>query len=129
MNTTTSSSKLISTGTERSAQARSVRVAGRTIHLTLKDGRALTFPADRYPRLRGATARQLRAATLEVDGEALRWEELDEDILVQDVVEGRFPKPRGGRRSAAGRKPSGRALFLIRLKPEIMRQVRQQAAL
>jgi hypothetical protein len=127
MSTTTSFSKPISTGIESSAQANAVRIAGRTIHLTLKDGRKLAFSADRYPRLREATPQQLRAAVLEVDGEALRWEELDEDILVQDVVEGRFPKPRGGSRPAAGRKPSGRAPFLIRLKPETMQRVRRKA--
>jgi hypothetical protein len=127
MSTTTNFSRPTSTGTESNAQAIRARVTGRSIHLTLKDGRKLAFSADRYPRLRQATPRQLRAVKLEVDGEALRWEELDEDILVQDVVEGRFPKPRGGRRPAAGRKPSGRAPFLIRLKPEIMQRVRRQA--
>jgi hypothetical protein len=127
MSTTTSFSKPTLAGTESSAQAKRVRVTGRSVHLTLKDGRELAFSADRYPRLREATPSQLRAVTLEVDGEALRWEELDEDILVQDVVEGRFPKPRGGPRPAAGRKPSGRAPFLIRLKPEIMQQVRRKA--
>ena len=93
----TSFAKPISTGTEPSAQARAVRVAGRIIQLSLRDGRALAFSADRYPRLRVATQQQLRAVTLEVDGEALHWEELDEDILVQDVVEGRFPEPRVAR--------------------------------
>jgi len=127
MSTMTSFSKPILTGTEPSAQARAVRVVGRTIQLALRDGRALAFSAEHYPRLRVATPQQLRAVTLEVDGEALRWEELDEDILVQDVVEGRFPKARGGLRPAAGRKPSGRAPFLIRLNPKIMNRVRQKA--
>ncbi len=116
------------TGTESSAQARAIQVVGRTIHLTLKDGRKLAFSASRYPRLRGATPRQLRAVALAVDGEALRWEELDEDILVQDVVEGRFPVPKGGYRPGAGRKSSGRAPFLIRLRPAIMNRVRQEAS-
>jgi len=127
MSTTTSFSRPTSTRTESSVQAKAVRVTGRSVHLTLKDGRKLAFSVDRYSRLREATPPQLRAVTLEVDGEALRWEELDEDILVQDVVEGRFPKPRGGPRPAAGRKPSGRAPFLIRLKPEIMQRVRRKA--
>lgn len=127
MSIMTTFSKPISPGTEAGAQARAVRVVGRTITLTLQDGRKLAFAADRFPRLRRATSQQLRSVTLEVDGEALRWEALDEDILVQDVLEGRFPKPRGGYRPAAGRKPSGRTPFLLRLKPEVMARVRREA--
>jgi hypothetical protein len=34
----------------------------------------------------------LKRVTLRVQGRALRWETLDEDIWVGDVVAGRFPK-------------------------------------
>lgn len=37
-----------------------------------------------------ASDEQLRAVTLELNGYALRWEELDEDITVPGVVAGRF---------------------------------------
>jgi hypothetical protein len=36
---------------------------------------------------------RLQKATLELDGYALRWEELDEDITVPGIVAGRFQLP------------------------------------
>ena len=66
-------------------------VEGRMVFLELTDGRIVGFPADRFPRLRNASTEQLQQVTLEVDGFALRWEELDEDITVPGVVAGRFP--------------------------------------
>ena len=68
-----------------------VWVEGRMVFLELTDGRVVGFPSDRFPRLRSASDEQLRNVTLEVDGFALRWEELDEDITVPGVVAGRFP--------------------------------------
>ena len=70
-----------------------VWVDQRTIFLELTDGRIIGFPADRFKLLRGATAEQLQKVTLELDGFALRWEELDEDITVPGVVAGRFQLP------------------------------------
>lgn len=68
-----------------------VWVDGRMVFVELTDGRIVGFPADRFPRLRAASVEQLQQVTLEVDGFALRWEELDEDITVPGVVAGRFP--------------------------------------
>jgi hypothetical protein len=127
MSTMTPCCKLGSTGTEGSARAKRVSFAGRVIRLTLEDGRQIIFSADRFPRLKTATARQLRSVRLEVQGEALRWEELDEDILVQDVVEGRFPTSRGGRRLGAGRPGGGRRPILLRLKPLVAERLRSKA--
>ena len=63
---------------------------GRMIFLELTDGRIVAFPAARFKRLSSATDEQLKAVTLEVNGFALRWEELDEDITVPGVVAGNF---------------------------------------
>jgi hypothetical protein len=63
------------------------------VYLELTDGRVVGFPADRFERLKSATADQLKQVTLELDGYALRWEELDEDITVPGVVAGRFQLP------------------------------------
>ena len=63
------------------------------IYLELTDGRIIGFPAGRFKRLRGATDEQLKQVRVEVDGFALRWEELDEDITVPGVVAGRFQLP------------------------------------
>jgi len=68
---------------------------GRMIFLELSDGRIIGFPADRFRRLREATEDQLKKVTVELNGYALRWEELDEDITVPGVVAGRFQLPLG----------------------------------
>jgi hypothetical protein len=66
---------------------------GRMIYLELTDGRIVAFPAARFKRLKTATDEQLKGVTVEVNGYALRWEELDEDITVPGVVAGNFQLP------------------------------------
>ena len=70
-----------------------VWVEQRMVFLELTDGRIVGFPADRFRILKAATEAQLQGVTLELDGFALRWEELDEDITVPGVVAGRFQLP------------------------------------
>jgi len=66
---------------------------GRMIYLELTDGRIVGFPADRFRILRAATDEQLEEVTVELNGYALRWEELDEDLTVAGIVAGRFQLP------------------------------------
>lgn len=66
---------------------------GRTIFIELHDGRFVGFPADRFSRLAAATDDQLKEVTVEVNGFALRWEELDEDLTVPGILAGRFELP------------------------------------
>ena len=68
-------------------------VEGRMVFLELSDGRIVGFPASRFQRLKTASDEMLRKVTLELDGYALRWEELDEDITVPGVVAGHFQLP------------------------------------
>jgi hypothetical protein len=63
------------------------------VFLELTDGRVLGFPASRFRRLKDASDEMLRKVKLELDGYALRWEELDEDITVPGVVAGHFQLP------------------------------------
>jgi hypothetical protein len=63
---------------------------GRTVFIELTDGRIFGFPASRFSRLRNASDEALKKVRVEVDGYALRWEELDEDITVPGVVAGKF---------------------------------------
>ncbi len=63
------------------------------VFLELSDGRVVGFPANRFTRLKAASDEQLRKVTLELNGYALRWEDLDEDITVPGVVAGRFQLP------------------------------------
>ena len=65
----------------------------RMIYLELTDGRIVAFPAARFKRLKTATDQQLKDVSVEVNGYALRWEELDEDITVPGVVAGNFQLP------------------------------------
>ena len=65
----------------------------RRIYIELTDQRVFSFPADRFTRLKEASDEQLKKVELEVNGFALRWEELDEDITVPGVVSGRFELP------------------------------------
>ena len=66
---------------------------GRTIFIELTDRRVIGFPADRFRILQQATDAQLQEVTLRLDGYALRWEELDEDITVPGIVAGNFQLP------------------------------------
>ncbi|MBL9219854.1 MAG: DUF2442 domain-containing protein [Opitutaceae bacterium] len=70
-----------------------VWVETRTVFLELTDGRILGFPASRFKRLSTASDEALSAVHLELDGHALRWDGLDEDISVPGVVAGRFQLP------------------------------------
>jgi len=66
---------------------------GRMIYLELTDGRIVGFPADRFKLLRAAPDEKLKQVRIELNGYALRWEELDEDLTVEGVVAGRFQLP------------------------------------
>jgi hypothetical protein len=68
-------------------------VEKRTVFLELADGRIIGFPADRFRLLSAASDQQLQEVRLELNGYALRWEALDEDITVPGVVAGRFQLP------------------------------------
>jgi hypothetical protein len=65
----------------------------RMVYLELTDGRIIGFPADRYRILSQASEDQLKQVQIEVDGYALRWDELDEDLTVAGVMAGRFQLP------------------------------------
>jgi len=66
---------------------------GRIVFVELHDGRIVGFPADRFKILSRATEDQIARVSLELNGYALRWEELDEDLTVPGIVAGRFQLP------------------------------------
>jgi hypothetical protein len=68
-------------------------VEERTDFVELTDGRIASFPADRFRILNAATDDELQAVRLELNGYALRWENLDEDITVPGIVAGHFQLP------------------------------------
>jgi len=67
--------------------------AERIIFIELTDGRMISFPADRFRILSEATNEQLERVTIRLNGFALRWEELDEDITVKGIIAGNFQLP------------------------------------
>ena len=67
-----------------------VWVKDRYVYIELTDFRIISFPADRFKILKKATNEQLQKVKLRLNGFALRWEEMDEDITVKGIVEGRF---------------------------------------
>ncbi len=81
-----------STAAEFEVLASRAWVDRRTVFVELTDGRQLGFPADRFDRLSRATDEQLQNVKLRLNGYALRWEELDEDITVRGILEGRLQR-------------------------------------
>lgn len=76
---------------------------GRRVFVELTDERIISFPASRFRRLKDAPDELLSKVDVEVDGYALRWEELDEDITVPGIVAGRFELPPAQSESADAR--------------------------
>ena len=66
---------------------------GRTIYIKLTDSRIIGFPADRFKLLSKATDDQIKEVKIRLNGFALRWESLDEDITVPGIVAGNFQLP------------------------------------
>jgi Protein of unknown function (DUF2442) len=53
----------------------------------LEDGRELSIPLEWFPRLRKATVEQLNKWRLIGNGEGVHWEEIDEDISIENLLE------------------------------------------
>lgn len=70
-----------------------VWIEKRMVFLELTDGRIIGFPADRFRILSRATDQDLCQVALRLNGAALRWETLDEDLTVEGILSGRFQLP------------------------------------
>jgi len=68
-------------------------VENRMVFVELTDGRIIGFPADRFKILKSASDRELAEVQLRLNGYALRWENLDEDITIAGVIAGNFQLP------------------------------------
>jgi hypothetical protein len=71
--------------------AKKASVKDRVVHLWLADGSTHSFPVAYYPRLASASDAALKKVKLRLKGNALRWEDLDEDIWIGHAVMGRYP--------------------------------------
>jgi hypothetical protein len=82
-----------STTTDTESCAVRAWAEARMVFVELTDGRVIGFPADRFQRLRDASEKDLQSVQIELNGYALRWDSLDEDLTVSGVVAGRFQLP------------------------------------
>ena len=66
--------------------ADSVRFDSSNMYVHLADGREITVPLDRFPRLRDATPEQREQWEFIGPGVGIHWEEIDEDISVENLL-------------------------------------------
>lgn len=69
--------------------AENVKVADDTLHVDLRDGRTISVPLAWFPRLLHSTHEERRNWRLIGRGQGIHWEDLDEDISVGGLLEGR----------------------------------------
>lgn len=70
----------------------------------LQDGRRITVPYHCYPRLERADRIQRSHFEVYAGGRMLHWPDIDEDIEVQHIVEGRMPIRQGSAAMAVAEK-------------------------
>jgi hypothetical protein len=71
-------------------QAENVYVEDRTICIKLKNNSEIRFPAENNKKLSKATKQELLNVELICNGTGLHWEELDEDLSISGILDGRF---------------------------------------
>ena len=70
-------------------QAVDVLVGDDALTVELSDARSITVPLTWYPRLLEGSQEERRNWRLIGDGEGIHWENLDEDISVENLLTGR----------------------------------------
>jgi hypothetical protein len=60
------------------------------ICVLLSDGREIRFPVTFNKRLRNASLKQIKNIEIICEGTGLHWPDLDEDLSITGIVEGRF---------------------------------------
>ncbi len=69
--------------------AASVETTETHLVIHLADGRLLSVPLEWYPRLLHGTAEERANCSIELDGFALRWPDLDEDLNIEGLLAGK----------------------------------------
>ena len=70
-------------------QAQGVRVEADALVVELLDGRTVSVPVAWYPRLAHGSASERSDWRLIGGGNGIHWQQLDEDIAVEDLLAGR----------------------------------------
>ena len=73
------------------AEATAVHIARDTLTVELRDGDTVSVPLWWFPRLCDASEQEQANRVLTVGGQAIRWPDLDEDILVDHLLRGTGP--------------------------------------
>jgi hypothetical protein len=73
----------------KTIKATNVRIEADRFFVLLEDGRELGIPYDWYWRLAEARPEQLNNWRLIAGGQGICWEDLDEDLSVMGLLEGR----------------------------------------
>jgi hypothetical protein len=60
------------------------------ICISLSDKKEIRFPVDLNDKLKKASADQLKNIEIICDGTGLHWPDLDEDLSITGIIEGRF---------------------------------------
>ena len=68
------------------ALAKSVRFTAGRMHVLLDDGREISIPLDRFPRLQQASPAQRRKWEISAFGTGIRWPKIDEDIGIAGIL-------------------------------------------
>lgn len=72
-----------------SISAETLRFDEHTMWVDLSDGRTIGVPLAWFPRLLAATQEQRESYRISATGQGLHWDDLDEDISVAGLLEGR----------------------------------------
>jgi hypothetical protein len=94
------------------------------IVIVCSNGQKVKFHPHSNPVLRDGTPDQL--GNIECSPYGLHWPDLNEDLSLAGILQNRLGE-RGGARSGAGRKPSGRAQYVTRLPPDLISWVKEEA--
>ena len=75
------------------ARATRVTVGSGWVCVSLKDGREIRFPSSKNRRLARGSVKAVKNVEIICNGTGLHWPDLDEDLSVQGILEGRFGQP------------------------------------
>lgn len=93
-------------------RVRDVRFSEDSLTVDLTDSRTISVPLEWYPRLAGASPRQLANWTLCAAGYGIHWPDLDEDLSTEGMLRG-APAPGmrtvGRTRRSTRPRPQGRS--------------------
>jgi hypothetical protein len=76
--------------TDTEVKATRVWVENGQVCIQLADEREMRFPATKNPRLRKGAPEQVAHVEIICAGAGLHWPDLDEDLSVQGIIEGRL---------------------------------------